>query len=490
MKPRILIDIKSRQFDCEDNSIQKRLNLSYKKGNYQDWFLDIVPVRQIVSGFFITIAFFYFIFNSVIAPTGNYPFSFDVSLAAQSNNNEERKKLEEQLSILEKQMAQYEDTIAQYRKQGKTLQSEIKQLEAKIAKLNLQIQALNLSIMRLDKEINVTEGQIFKTEENINFNKQNLAQLLEMLYKSEQRKLLEIFLANPRLSDFFTESANLLSTQESMHSLIEKITEDRNKLIDQKIALANQRADVASIKYYRDLEKANIAEMQARKNQLLKITKGQESLYQKLLTDTKKTAAEIRKQIFKLLGGGELQFDEAYKLAKMAEKATGVRAALILAVLDRESALGKNVGRCDYKTSMHPTRDIPVFLQIVEELGLRSNLESGVLKVSCANSDGAYGGAMGPAQFLPSVWNVYKTRIAEITGNNPPSPWRNADAFVATALYLKDAGAAGNVSEAKEREAAARYYAGGRWRNYLWTYGERVVSAARKFEEDIVILNS
>ncbi len=138
---------------------------------------------------------------------------------------------------------------------------------------------------------------------------------------------------------------------------------------------------------------------------------------------------------------------------------------------------------------MNPSRDTPTFLRLVDALGLRQNLTTGLLKVSCPNADGLYGGAMGPAQFIPSTWALYSDRVASISGDNPPSPWRNADAFIATALYLKDVGAA-NATVSQERIAAAKYYAGARWRKYVWTYGDRVIASAEQFEQDISILNA
>ena len=469
MKPRILIDVKKTHRASP-------LNLNSQR-------VISIPVRFLLTIFFIPLIIFSFIFGSVTAPTSS-------GVMAAQNNDEQRKALESQLAELENQISQYETTIEQYKTQGKTLQGEIKKLETQIAKLNLQIKAVNLSLSKLDAEIKSTQTQINQTESDIDFNKENLSQTLQALYENDNKNLVEILFKNPELSDFFADLNNLLAVQDNLRLLIQKIAEAHQKLVDQKEVLALGRADTAALKAYQDSQKVSIQKTQTEKSTLLKVTKGKESEYQKLLTETKKTAAEIRKQIFQLLGGGELEFGDAYQLAKMAEKATGVRAALLLAVLDRESALGRNVGRCDYQTAMHPTRDIPIFLQIISELNLEKDLEAGVIKVSCANSDGAYGGAMGPAQFIPSTWNLYKARIAEITGNNPASPWRNADAFIATALYLKDVGAGAGASLADERRAAAKYYAGSRWSRYLSTYGARVIALAQQFEEDIAILNS
>jgi len=468
MKPHLIIDIHKKY--------STRLNLNSQR-------VISIPVKFLLTVFFIPLIILFFVFGSVTAPTSN-------GVIAAQNNDEQRKALESQLAELENQISQYETTIKQYKTQGKTLQGEIKRLETQIAKLSLQIKAISLTLSKLDTEINSTQAQINRIESDINFNKKNLSQTLQTLYENDNKSLVEILFTNPKLSDFFTDLNNLLAVQDNLRLVIIKIAEAHQKLIDQKEVLALGRADAAALKAYQDSQKTSIQKTQTEKGNLLKTTKGKESEYQKLLTETKKTTAEIRKQIFKFLGGGELEFGDAYQLAKMAEKATGVRAALILAVLDRESALGKNVGQCDYKTAMHPTRDIPIFLEIIKELGFEKNLESGIIKVSCANADGAYGGAMGPAQFIPSTWAVYSDKISQLTGNDPASPWNNADAFMATALYLKDAGAGAGASLANERKAAAKYYAGSRWSNYLWTYGARVIAQAQEFEEDIVILSS
>lgn len=420
----------------------------------------------------LTAVFYYLIFSLI-----NSRFS----LAAQ--NEEERKQLEIQLEQLEAQIEEYQNTVDKYRSQGKSLEGEVKRLNAQIAKLNLQIKSVNLTLSKLDSEIEDTKEKIVVTENEMDKNKRILSNAIQRIYTNENLGMMEVLLRKPKLSDFFNDMKDLIDVQESIKESLEKIIDLRVDLVEKKEQLAIKKDDAESLKKYRLSQKVIAGGVKQEKDNLLKVTKGQESKYQELVKQTQKTAAQIRSRIFELLGGGEMTFEEAYKFAEFASQATGVRTALILAVLDRESALGQNVGRCKYQTAMHPTRDIPIFLSLMKELGL--NPDS--MFISCPNRDGLYGGAMGPAQFIPSTWNLYKNRIQSITGSNPPSPWRNADAFVATALYLKDAGAAKN-----ERIAAAKYYCGSNWNRYTCTnvYGRKVVEQAKLFQSDINVLNS
>jgi len=478
-KPSFLIDIKNRKI-ASTRTVKAKIFLSGPRVIH-------IPLKKILNGGLILFAVFSLISGFAQAPINKS------SLAQSSQNIEqERQYWEAQLQELEKQIDQHEKTIEAYKKQGSTLTNEIKRLEEKIKQLTLQIKAVKFSLKKLSQEIAETTVQISSTENELAFNKEALTKTLRLLYETGDEGLIDIILKNPKFSDFYAEVNNLLVVKDNLKETVQKIIELHQKLVDQKEQLALEKTDVEELKAWQESQKTNIKKTQDEKSNLLSVTKGQEVKYQQILKETEKTAAEIRSRIFKLLGGGEMTFEEAYKIAKMAEGATGVRAAFLLAILQGESALGKNVGRCTYNQimrggtmAMNPTRDIPIFLQLMQELGINPSS----VTVSCPNADGTYGGAMGPAQFIPSTWNAYKNSISTVTGNKPANPWNNADAFVAAALYLKDLGA-GQQTVAAERKAAAKYYSGSRWANHLWDYGQAAVNRAQGFAEDIKTITS
>lgn len=477
-KPKSVIDIQKPKSSVYQ-TLPFRVNLGFKKSNN----LPILNFAKFATIFVILVVL---LMGRTSAPTS-------ATLAADSQSEAERQALEDRLKVLEAEMDVYQKQISGYQKQGSSLQGEISRINAKMAQLSLEIKSVDYSLIQLNNKIKDTEKEIIGTESNIKSQRENLSNILRTLYSAERTNLVEIFLKSQNFSEFFGNINNLSQLQDGVQESIRKIGELRETLEEERERLTISKADVETVKKFKATQQSEADKVKSEKNQLLTVTKGQESKYQELLQEKKKTAAELRSRIFQLLGGGEMTFGDAYKMAKLAGDATGVRPAFILAILDRESALGQNVGRCTYITApmnakkiKRPNGDVKsevdYFLEITKALGF-ANPET--VAVSCHNADGAYGGAMGPAQFMPSTWAGYMARVSSVTGRSA-SPWNNADAFVAAGLYLKDAGAANS-----ERTAAAKYYCGGNWNRYVCTnvYAKKVLDQAVKFEDDIATLN-
>ena len=101
---------------------------------------------------------------------------------------------------------------------------------------------------------------------------------------------------------------------------------------------------------------------------------------------------------------------------------------------------------------------------------------------------------MGPAQFIPSTWVLYRDRVKKIIGK-AADPWNIKDAFLASALYLTDYGAAKKTYDS-EFNAVLSYFAGPNWYRsyysniYRRDYGYPVMSLVGEYEKDIEAIES
>lgn len=202
---------------------------------------------------------------------------------------------------------------------------------------------------------------------------------------------------------------------------------------------------------------------------------------------------EIYNKKFELLTKGSIPFGDAVKKAKDIEKITNVRPAFLLGILQEELSLektdmcyltnlqtGEGVREVDgvkRPKTMHVTRDIPPFLTITKELGIDP------LKtlITCPMSFG-YGGAMGPADFIPSTWMAYRNRVKKITGKSA-NPWDINDALIAEGLFLSDNGASLRT-RAGEWRSAMIYFSGSAKSKYTW-YADGAMKFADEIEKDI-----
>ena len=476
-----------------------QLNLKKKSQIKEKLFEKIIQKKVLALVFLLFFSFssFFHFSNFALAPK-------KIIIAQSFDFKEEKERLEKELEKIEKEIEIYENRILETQKKERSLKNEIAILENQIRKLNLEIKATRLSLERITDEIYLQEQKIEAKKIEIAKEKALIKKLLQNLYRKEKDSIVEILLKNPKFSDFFAQIRDLELLEENLHQKVGILKSEKEKLEKEKEKLLEKKQEFVALSNLQILQKKKLLSFKEEKDYLLKITQGKERKYQEILKEKQKLAAQIRSRIYELLGIGKpITFGEAVKLAEYASSLTGVRPALILAVLTQESELGKNVGTCNRKNDppekkwrkvMKPSRDWEPFIKIIKELqeaGYPYKIDE--MPVSCPMRDryGNYigwGGAMGPAQFLPSTWLLYKDRIAQLTGHNPPSPWNLQDAFVACALLLKDNGA--KKGDFKSEWRAALKYFCGRINYRFRFYADSVMNLARKYEEEIKILKN
>lgn len=449
-----------------------------------------VTRQRFVSSLIFCFFLFFIIQSSVTAPI------FFQSKEAEALYDEERTQLENELDVVEKQIAEYEKLIVTTKQEKQTLQNKINELKSKASKLTLQIKSTNLNLEYLNVMIDETTTSIIKTTDKVDATKQNLVNSLQSYYQLKQVSLLEILLGSGTISEFFDYSNALNNIQEKIQESIVELEALKSTLDKQNQTLGSDKDETKNLLAMQLLQRNDLEETETNQVYLLDVTKGNESKYQQMLTESRQKANEIRARIYKLIGvKTQVTFGEALEIANWVSSRTGVRPALLLAVLTQESNLGQNVGTCNrpgdpysksWQEIMKPSRDQQPFLQICRELGLDPNTTPVSCPMFSAGEQVGWGGAMGPAQFIPSTWMGYKDQVAKMTGNNPANPWDIRDAFAAAALYLAKWGATKQTRDSEWR-AAMIYFSGSTNTRYRF-YGDSVLAIADRYEKDISYL--
>jgi hypothetical protein len=425
---------------------------------------------------------------------------------------ERRARLESELQNVERQILTQSRLVEDKQLERRSLERDMSIIEGEIKQTQLGIQARSLAIMQLSDQIGEKEVVLTILEDKLKKQKDSLADLVRKSALIDDYSLAEVMLSKQNFSDFFSDVATFNAIKDSLNESLATLYTIRRDTFSQKDQLENKQTTEAEMKRIQELQKQEIQRQEKAKSQILTVTKGEEKEYQKLLESQQKTASQLRNALFQLLGGGGgIPFPQAVELAKYASRQTGVQAGLILAILEQETNLGSNLGSCIYndmrggKAVMHPDRDAPVFVAIAAIQGFDARTKQVSCPIVSNGERFGWGGAMGPSQFIPSTWAVYggivnngsgwvysqvDDAIRRINGTSQPAnPFNNQDAFLATALLLRDNGATG--AYASDRLAALRYYAGWGGANNPANsfYGDQVMNRKSRLDNEIKVLS-
>lgn len=353
------------------------------------------------------------------------------------------------------------------------ISQQIKRLSEQLNKAQLELKQTELSITSTETAQKNTEKNIINLQQEVSDQKEVLSYLIRELNQSEQASWVSVFLSNWSLSAVLAERATYAELQTRTTTAITTLRDKEKTLTERKAELAEQARALQNLHGALASQQTELDEATAEQKKFLTQKKEEQVKYQRQLAEAKQARAEIEQNVFTLKSSAvKVTLTDAKDRARYAARLTGVRAALLMAVLKVESNLGGNVGSGTFPDDMHPlSRD--AFLRLTKKLGL----DPATAPISRRpRSFQGWGGAMGPGQFMPDTWERMEEQIGKLVGH-VPNPYDLTDAFVATGLFLANYGA---VNQAQEHEAVNHYIAGPNWRNFTW-YGDRVLAVAKEY---------
>ena len=403
--------------------------------------------------------------------------SFAELTEAQIQEQEVRWRSE--LEATEKEIAEWESVLKATKTGTASLQRDASILQAKINEAKAFIKKRVIQIEQLTRDIGLKTKTISELEAKIARGKESLAAILRGSNEVESYSLVEVMLSNENLSKFFEDIDSYDSIKKSLGRQFSEVRDLQAKTDDERKVLDQKRTAEADTKARIEADKKRVEIDEKEKQRLININKTQEKTYSQVIAEKEKKAAQIRAALFALRDTEGISFGDALKYATLASGKTGVRPALILAILTQESDLGKNQGSCLvnnietgdgagkntgtlFEQVMKAPRDTVPFKDITDRLGKDWKMTP----VSCPPgtkyaSGRGFGGGMGPSQFIPSTWELFKNKLGSLLSldANSVNPWNPEHSILATAIYMADLGAA-NGGATAERNAACRYYSG------------------------------
>lgn len=403
------------------------------------------------------------------------------------------------------------------RQQTQSRERDLALSEQNIRKSESYIRARDIEIQKILVRITRQKERVGEVEDKAEQTKQSIARLIRQKNQLDNYSTVEAVFSQDTLSGFFANINDFDVIRTQLQADYRAYAVLRDEIVAEQAELSEEESRQRELATQKELEKQQLERQRAEQKVLRDISKEQEVRYQELIAEKEAAKKALRSRLFTTASGQKVSFGEAYDIITPYENSLGMDAAFVLAVLFQESGwggeIGGNIGQCTYNQpnshggskngyQVMSASQQANFLQLMDDLGI--NAEQQV--VSCPiPRDGAYGGAMGPAQFMPNTWMEVRKQAAGYLGVSPQdmSPFVNRDAFVASATYLRNHYYSTSCSNyardyahirsqrsLREKCAAARYYAGGNWWDFRNTYGESVQQRADRFRKDIETLKN
>ncbi|MDD3735110.1 MAG: lytic murein transglycosylase [Candidatus Pacebacteria bacterium] len=387
-----------------------------------------------------------------------------------------QKKCQAQLQDLQRDKANIENKLNNLSQKENNTQWYISKIETDISYLNTNISNLNLSISQLNSAISQREKAISDLEQKIKKQKEILKEIILVIYKYDSFSTIEMFLKQSNLSEISQKVIEMNSIQKNLQRSMADIKEARDNLQKEKDALVQKKAEQEKLKAEKAMQIQSLAVKQEQQSYYLKeIQNAKTPLEREMvrvraeLQSLQAAMNQISAYLSRWVLSGDLSWASIFGAVANASAGTGARPALLLGILQHETRFATNLGRTQiWNTQSGQYRD---FIEITSELC------SAYGDPYChpENLPLSGSGAMGPAQFMPSTWQGYRSKLMAAFPGQVPNPWNLFHAIYAMGMYV--------VRYPDDHSAACAYLLGGSNANCNHWYASAVASAAKEWDE-------
>ncbi|MFH1354259.1 MAG: hypothetical protein ABIH36_03130 [bacterium] len=399
--------------------------------------------------------------------------------AAENNLDQNQKELANK----EQELADLEKKIEELKGKQQTATNQAELAAEQVAKVSRQLQTAELQLERtlLALSLNQSESekiarQIQELHGQVEDSRTRLRATIRSLYQYDQVSLIDLVLSSDNLGIVITQQRTYHELQKRTMKLIQELRDSQQQLEQRQQDLAERQKELDELRGLQARQQGDLSLQRQEKKNFLNLKQEQQAEYQHLVTEALAARREIEQQVFTLQSVGlQLALGDVFDAARYASGLTGVRPALLLAIIKVETNVGEYLGSGTFPDDMHPaSRD--AFLRLTARLGLDPyNTPISRRPVSYQG----WGGAIGPGQFLPDTWERLELRLQALM-NKQPDPFALPDSLVAIGVMMADRGA---TDPNKELEAVSRFLAGPNWQYHTW-YGKRVLAVAEEYAKE------
>ena len=213
------------------------------------------------------------------------------------------------LQDLQSEQAQQQQALREAKKQAdikmreaQSLRNEISVLEASIAQIEASIAETNFNIKITQDNINENQKKINQKEAELQLQKENLYEIMRVIYETPSESTLEIIIGSNSLSEIVDRAQYIEALEVQIETTINTIFKLKSELESERNELEKKKQELSDLKSQQQAQKRGLDDQRSQKDSLMSSAVDAQKSYEQKASAARASLGQLNAQISALLG--------------------------------------------------------------------------------------------------------------------------------------------------------------------------------------------